>query len=146
MLTGHIAKLQSAFREQEAQAILLEPAYRICEKPKEMNDLIFAKYLSKVEDLRSKVEDMTHIMELEGLLESNGIVVTKRSDGTFTRAFTEGDPDGNIKDETDECVDESGVSDDEVGLEPSQVIADPEDDHPELSCCMDLQVRSNTQP
>ncbi|KAL3700269.1 hypothetical protein R1sor_018291 [Riccia sorocarpa] len=86
MLTWRIAKLQSAFCEQEAQAILLDTAYRMCEKPKEVKDLIFTKYLKT---LCSKVEEMTRIMELEGLLESNGIAVSKRSDGMFTRAFTE---------------------------------------------------------
>ncbi|KAL3699658.1 hypothetical protein R1sor_017680 [Riccia sorocarpa] len=80
------AFLNSAFREQEAQAILLETTYRMCEKPKDVKDLIFAKYL---ETLRSKVEDMTHIMELECLLESSGIAVPKKSDGMFTGAFTE---------------------------------------------------------
>ncbi|KAL3686795.1 hypothetical protein R1sor_013104 [Riccia sorocarpa] len=70
----------------EAQAILLETAYHMCEKPKEVNDLISAKYL---ETLLSKVEDVTRILELEGLLEASGIAAPKRSDGGHTRAFTE---------------------------------------------------------
>ncbi|KAL3679170.1 hypothetical protein R1sor_022126 [Riccia sorocarpa] len=80
LLTERIATLQSAFRAQEAQAILLETAYHMCEKPKEVKDLISAKYL---ETLRSKVEDVTCIMELEGLLEASGIAVPKRSDGSL---------------------------------------------------------------
>ncbi|KAL3697799.1 hypothetical protein R1sor_011875 [Riccia sorocarpa] len=78
----------TAFRAQEAQAILLETAYHMCEKPKEVKDLISTKYL---ETLRSKVEDVTRIMELEGLLEASGTVAPKRSDGAFTCAFTEVD-------------------------------------------------------
>ncbi|KAL3696736.1 hypothetical protein R1sor_010812 [Riccia sorocarpa] len=75
-----------AFRAQEAQAILLGTAYHMCEKPKEVKDLISTKYL---ETLRSKVEDVTRIMELEALLEASGIVATKRSSDGYTRAFTE---------------------------------------------------------
>ncbi|KAL3692933.1 hypothetical protein R1sor_006584 [Riccia sorocarpa] len=86
LLTGRIATLQSAFRAHEAQAILLETTYHMCEKPKEVKDLISAKYL---ETLRSKVEDVTRIMELEGLLEASRIAAPKRSDGGYTRAFTE---------------------------------------------------------
>ncbi|KAL3696837.1 hypothetical protein R1sor_010913 [Riccia sorocarpa] len=86
LLTRRIATLQSAFRAQEAQAILLGTAYHMCEKPKEVKDLISTKYL---ETLRSKVEDVTRIMELEALLEASGIVATKRSNDGYTRAFTE---------------------------------------------------------
>ncbi|KAL3700739.1 hypothetical protein R1sor_018761 [Riccia sorocarpa] len=71
---------------EEAQAILLETAYHMCEKSKEVKDLISAKYL---ETLRSKVEDVTRIMELEDLLEASGIAAPKRSDGGYTRAFIE---------------------------------------------------------
>ncbi|KAL3700635.1 hypothetical protein R1sor_018657 [Riccia sorocarpa] len=60
MLTKRIAKLPSAFREHEDQAIFLETAYRMCEKPKEVKDLIFTKYLKT---LRSMVEDVTRIMD-----------------------------------------------------------------------------------
>ncbi|KAL3688463.1 hypothetical protein R1sor_014772 [Riccia sorocarpa] len=56
LLTGRITTLQSAFRAQKAQAILLETAYHMCEKPKEVKDLISTKYL---ETLRSKVENVT---------------------------------------------------------------------------------------
>ncbi|KAL3686537.1 hypothetical protein R1sor_009111 [Riccia sorocarpa] len=70
----------------EAQTILLKIAYHMWEKPKEVKDLISAKYL---ETLCSKVEDITRIMELEGLLEASGIAAPKRSDGGYTRAFIE---------------------------------------------------------
>ncbi|KAL3700681.1 hypothetical protein R1sor_018703 [Riccia sorocarpa] len=50
-------------------------------EPKEVKDLISTKYL---ETLCSKVEDVTRIMELEGLMEASRIVAPKRSDGGYT--------------------------------------------------------------
>ncbi|KAL3702040.1 hypothetical protein R1sor_020062 [Riccia sorocarpa] len=86
MLTTRITRLQAAFCKQETQAILLETAYRMGLKTKEVKNLIFTKYL---ETLRSKVEDVTRIMELEGLLKSKGIEIPKKNDDMFTGSFTE---------------------------------------------------------
>ncbi|KAL3686536.1 hypothetical protein R1sor_009110 [Riccia sorocarpa] len=81
-----LIKTPEAVEAGEAQAILLEIAYHMCEKPKELKDLISTKYL---ETLRSKVDDVTCIMELEGLLEASRIAAPKRSDGGYTGTFTE---------------------------------------------------------
>ncbi|KAL3682335.1 hypothetical protein R1sor_000357 [Riccia sorocarpa] len=85
MFTNRVTGLQGAFREQEAQTIVLETVYHKGLRSKEAENHIFSKYL---ETLRSKVDDVTCIMELEGLLESKEIEVPKKDDSTCFGAFS----------------------------------------------------------
>ncbi|KAL3686614.1 hypothetical protein R1sor_009188 [Riccia sorocarpa] len=68
-LTRRIATLQSAFRAHEAQAILLETAYHMCEKPKEVKDLISTKYLEK---------PRCHVVDRLGVEMDGGMVADMR--------------------------------------------------------------------
>ncbi|KAL3693450.1 hypothetical protein R1sor_007101 [Riccia sorocarpa] len=64
VLVAKHTRLQVIFRELETKALVLETAYGMCAKAKEVNKFIFAQY---VDTLKSKIEDVTRILELESL-------------------------------------------------------------------------------
>ncbi|KAL3682407.1 hypothetical protein R1sor_000429 [Riccia sorocarpa] len=86
VLTAKHTKLQAAFRELETKAIVLETAYGMRAMSKEVKEFIFAQY---VDTLKSKIEDVTRILELESLLESKGVPLPKRENVIFSSPFTE---------------------------------------------------------
>ncbi|KAL3676948.1 hypothetical protein R1sor_026896 [Riccia sorocarpa] len=78
-LSAKYVRMQEAFCE-------LETSYGMRVKAKEFKEFIFAKY---VDTLKSKIEDVTRILELESLLESKGVTLPKKKDLIFAGSLTE---------------------------------------------------------
>ncbi|KAL3699621.1 hypothetical protein R1sor_017643 [Riccia sorocarpa] len=74
-LASKVGKLQLTFRELEAKTAKLETTLAARTKVKDIKETLFPKYLAT---LRSKIEDVTRIAELEAHIEGLGLEVPEK--------------------------------------------------------------------
>ncbi|KAL3689398.1 hypothetical protein R1sor_015707 [Riccia sorocarpa] len=74
-LASKVGKLQLTFRELEAKTAKLETTLAARTKVKDIKETLFPKYLAT---LRSKIEDVTRIAELEAHMEGLGLEVPEK--------------------------------------------------------------------
>ncbi|KAL3682069.1 hypothetical protein R1sor_000091 [Riccia sorocarpa] len=75
LLASNLGKLQLTFLELEKKTVKLETTRAARMKVKEIRETLFPKYLAT---LRSKIEDVTHIAELEAHMEGLGLDIPEK--------------------------------------------------------------------